>query len=176
MVRVAHGRLIAGCLAALLGACGSEQGPADGGVAADVPTIGHVEVGTGIVAFEPLLSEVTTPLVAGPQGGGRFEGHHVWAALRLVDLEPQSLSTYSIRIFDAEGALAAEFVRDITSAPFEQDAEGRWVLAGLAPRLTDCCQVAEQDFTLVGVVGFPDGGQLLERAFGRAGACSVPCP
>lgn len=175
MARAAQGRLIAGCLAVLLGACGSEQGPLDAGVA-DVPAIGHVEVGTGIFAFEPLRSEVTTPLVAGPQSGGRFEGHHVWAALRLVDLDPQTLSTYSIRVFDAEGGLAAEFVRDIANAPFEQDAEGRWVLAGLAPRLMDCCQVAGQDFTLVGVVGFPDGGQLIERAFGRAGDCSVTCP
>ncbi len=156
--------------------CGSDQASPDAGIPTmDAGPSGHLEVGTGIVRFEPLSMETAAALVPGPQGGGRYGGHHIWAALRLVDIDPSALETYSVRVFSADGTQVAEFIRDANTAPFEQDAEGRWFLSGLAPRLDDCCMVAEQDFTLLGLVAFKDGGQLSERVFGRAGSCTADC-
>jgi hypothetical protein len=40
-----------------------------------------VELGTGEVAFEPLVDGTTLPLVAGPQGG-----HHVWLGFRVTGM------------------------------------------------------------------------------------------
>lgn len=172
----ANFKILASLAVALAVGCGSADNSPDAGPAQDAAPSGHIQVGTGIVRFEPLTMDTATPLVPGPQGGGRYGGHHIWTALRLVDIEPTDLSTYSVRVFAADGTQAAEFIRDASTAPFEQDADGHWFLSGLAPRLDDCCAVAEQDFTLVGLVAFAGGGQLSERVFGRAGACTAQCP
>lgn len=175
MARAARWGLSLGLLLVNL-ACGKAQSPADGGVAPDATAGAFVEIGTGIVQFEPLNPDGPTELIPGPQGGGRFEGHHIWTTIRLVGVAPFELQTYGVQVIDSDGASAAEFVREAPTAPFEQDEEGRWFLSGLAPRLADCCLVAGRAFTLVGTVRFANGAELTDRATGLAGECSVPCP
>lgn len=61
------------CIVLLIGIVGCSDEEAPGELV--------VELGTGEVAFEPLVDGTELPLVAGPQGG-----HHVWIGFRVTGL------------------------------------------------------------------------------------------
>lgn len=151
------------------GAGGPDAGPVDAGEVSAT-----LEVGTGILGFEEIGSE-PLQIVQGPQGGGRFDGHHIWLALRLGKATPDQLETYGLTLFDAEGNVASEQTLDAARAPFEPDQEGRHVLSGLAPRLMDCCAIQGRAFMIEGRVTFLTGQVLTAQATGLAGMCSVAC-
>jgi len=172
---VARAQLIA-LAAATLVACSGGDSPVDAGVPDAGPPPGTIEVGTGIVAFEAIDPQTPLDLVPGPQASGRYEGYHVWTALRLTDVVFEDLETYTVRMYDGADTQIVELVRAVETSPFEEDAEGRWVLSGIAPRISDCCLVSEGDFEIEGVVTYADGRALSARAAGRAGLCDEMCP
>jgi hypothetical protein len=169
-----------GALAALAlfgWACGAGGAvdAADGGVGPDAGLPGRLEVGTGVLEFAELDPNAPTPLTAGPQASGRYEGYHIWISLRLTDVDVDTLATYAARVRTVDGQVAAEVIRDAARAPFEEDAKGRVVLTGLAPRLADCCAVGGQRFIAEAELFDQAGRGILARAQGVAGTCPE-CP
>lgn len=128
-------------------ACGSSSTEADSGATDDLARVSEdggagtaviVEVGTGVEGFVPLVEGQEVPLNAGPQGGGRFDGYHVWAAARTRGLNPQG-ATLELSILDGDTrAVHATQTRVYTLEP----SGGAFIAYGVAARLDDCCAVA----------------------------------
>lgn len=149
--------------------------PADGGDGSggspDAGVAPTIEVGTGIDAFEDFVRDGSQifPLVLGPQGGGRLGGHHVALAVRLNGLEPADFTLLTVRVLDANGAERTRLSRAPT-APFINGRD----LPNLAPRVDDCCLVAEAPVTVEATVTLLDGSTLEDRVSGRATTCPQP--
>ena len=159
-------------------ACGGRPSPIspDAGMTRDAGPTGKLEVGTGLIAFEPFDGDTPAELIRGPQSGGRYDGHHVWISLRLTGVALEDLDTYQVEVLNADGELAASIIRDAARAPFELDEADRWILTGLAPRLSDCCLVEGRAFTVMAEVVDKDGGRLEALATALAGQCDAECP
>lgn len=160
-------------LALALTACGGAEALDTG--TPDAGPAGVLEVGTGVVDFVPLDPATPTALTAGPQASGRYDGYHIWTSLRLTDVAVDTLATYTVRVRTADAQLVTELIRDADRAPFEEDTKGRWVLSGLAPRLSDCCLVSGATFLLEAEVVDTAGNSWFDRVEGVAGACPE-CP
>lgn len=132
-----------------MSACGAsgpgDGAPGDGGLGAEVdagaPT---VEIGTGLDQFQPIVEDQVLPLQVGPQGGGRFEGYHIFAAVRVTGMDPVELLA-TFQILSEAGAVEAEQSRQFPRLQPEGDA---YVAFAVAPRLADCCQVEDAPIIL----------------------------
>lgn len=169
-------------LLVLASACGAEDAPPtsptdagtpmeDGGEPADLGPAPSVVVGTGQNRFEALPEDgsATFPLVLGPQGGGRFGGHHVLLAVLLEGLVNSDLEQLEVRVLDDAGARQGQLLRASTS-PFINGRE----LPNLAVRVDDCCLIANQSIQVEAVARRPDGSTLTHRVAGTASACPQP--
>lgn len=131
-------------LAVGLGACGSSDpigatpdvgfmvGPDGGTVPART-----VEIGTGLDRFEALSEDQLLPLQVGPQGGGRFDGYHIYASVRVRGYASDDLLA-TFRILSADRQVQAEQARRFPRLQPEGEA---FVAYAVAPRLMDCCEV-----------------------------------
>src|SRR5688572_28616222 len=68
---------------------GRDAASSDGGDGGETTAL--IEIGTGQDMFEALSGGETLPLVAGPQGGGRNGGYHLWFATRVKNYDPSSI-------------------------------------------------------------------------------------
>lgn len=141
----------------------------DAGAAPDGGATSPVVIGTGIDSFIELQRDGTQvfPIVLGPQGGGRFEGHHVELAVRLNGITPSDLSLLEVRVLDESGEIRATVLRDPARSPFVAGRD----LPNLAPRLDDCCLVAGRS-VVVEVLATPVSGPTLrDQVSGVATSC-----
>ena len=127
-----------------LAACGT-SGPGstddpDSGVAAGqdaaTPT---VEIGTGVDAFESIVEDQVLELRVGPQGGGRFEGYHIFSAVKVDGYDPVNLLA-TFQILSEDRQVQAEQARQFPR--LQPDGEA-YVAFAVAPRLMDCCVVED---------------------------------
>ncbi len=160
-------------LALLLTACGTDPvniAP-DGGVSqgtdaqiqqmdGSVNDGPRVEIGTGRDTYAALGNEAHA-LIVGPQGGGRYEGVHLIAAVRLHKLDPKELKLITVLVLDENRQQVADISRDPKRSPFVPNSEGGMDLLNLNPRLLDCCEVAGKMVFLRTEVQ-ADGGQMYE--------------
>lgn len=144
------GWLILGLVLGCGGTDGGDPGGGDAGLGVGVdagpggPSGPTVEIGTGSTGFVPIVEGETLPLEVGPQGGGRFDGYHIFAAMRVVGFAPNRiLGTF--QILDADGNVQAEQARRFPR--LQPDGDG-FVAFAVAPRLMDCCLVEDQPVTL----------------------------
>lgn len=141
-------------------ACGGESAPEDAGrpdggavTGADGSAGPTVEIGTGLDRFEPIAEGDTLPLEVGPQGGGRYEGYHIYSAVRVQGYSPTNLLA-TFRILDADGNVQAEQARSFRRLQPDGDA---FVAFAVAPRLMDCCEVEGEPVILAVEVEDEDG-------------------
>ena len=126
------------------GSAGAVDGspPAGDGSALDdaltadaAPASRRIEVGTGSMAFRSVASGEVMPFTMGIQGGGRYEGFHVWFAARTRDLDPQGLqSTFSLLHSPSGQVFGTTTIRTDYQASGDD-----FVVYGVAPRISDCC-------------------------------------
>lgn len=129
-----------------------------------------VEVGAGRLVFQTITGTQTLPLIQGPQNAGRFGGFHVWTAVKLVDIAPSDVDTLTVTLTSSEGATEAEIVRRPAGLFFDP-CEGGLCAAGLAPRLMDCCRVADATIGFRVEALANDGRTASAAATARASAC-----
>lgn len=110
------------------------------------PVAPAVEIGTGQDSFIELMDGDMVEISAGPQGGGRIGGHHIWFALRMQGLNKDDLTFLRFTLTSTDGSQRAELLRNPAVAPIQADpATGSLQLIALAPIIDDCCLVAEQE-------------------------------
>lgn len=115
--------------------CAACPGEPEPGPDASAPSI---EVGTGSSGFEALREDQRVPFIQGPQGGGRYEGYHLWGALRAVGYDPEDAT---IRLIYLRADDREEFARQERILPLQPAGDGSFVAWGFAPRIRDCCEV-----------------------------------
>ncbi len=128
-------RLIAlSAVACLASACGA------------APT---VEAGTGAVAFAPIMSNSTLPIVCGPQGG-----QHIWTAVRAQHLGPDHVNVMVQITSSQTGAeICTRSFNDVSLA----SVAGWGEFAGITCFITDSAAVQGLQLSLVGTVTDKDG-------------------
>jgi len=135
---------------ALVGCGSSDPGSSSGQDAGTLPgtdggeVSASVEIGTGIDRFEPITEDQVLPLDVGPQGGGRFEGYHIYSAVKVRGYAHQNLLA-TFRILDDARDVQAEQSRNFRILQPDGDA---YVAYAVAPRLMDCCVVEDQPIYL----------------------------
>lgn len=113
----------------------------------------RVEVGTGYLEFEPLMEGQTVDLVSGPQGGGRYDGFHVWFGARTWEMNPEQISVTFRLLAASDRSELANLVWTTNFRPGKYGAQEIW---GATPTISDCClarstplvmrvEVADQD-------------------------------
>ena len=108
----------------------------------DVPPSGpRLEVGTGSFEFEPLTAGQIVELISGPQGGGRFEGFHIWFGARTWELNPTAISVTFIVMLASD---RTELARLNWVTNFRATATDAYEIWGGNPRLMDCCAAVDQ--------------------------------
>lgn len=145
--------------------CGDDGG--DGGEVVPVT----LEVGTGREGYEPLEAGQEVPLVRGEQAGGRLNGFHVFMGLALTGVAADEVELVRFRILDADGQLRAEVSRFGDRAGFLGEDGVRIVVAGVQPRIDDCCAVEASDVTLEASARLADGEMLVDSVDVRTGLC-----
>jgi hypothetical protein len=119
--------------------------PADG-EAPDVPPTGpRIEVGTGAIQFEPLSEGQVVELSSGPQGGGRFDGFHVWFGARSHELDPNAISVTFILMLASD---RSELARLSWVTNFRPTAGEAYEIWGANPRISDCCAAVSQELVM----------------------------
>lgn len=139
----------------------------DGGVLAGDFT---VEVGTGLLTFEPVADDEVLDLVQGPQNAGRYGGYHIWMAVKIADIEIIEIDTIALTIQTSTGTTEAMVTMRPTGLPFEP-CEGGQCVAGFAPRFADCCRVAGREVTLTALVTAKNRKMVSDSVVATAGAC-----
>lgn len=141
-------------------ACGGEsgdssEGPADaggsgvlhsdaGGLAPDGGSSSNVTAGTGIDMFEPLTAGQTLHMIEGPQGGGRTQGYHIWAAARAVGIDPRGVKVTIEWLIHPSRTSLGLTQRMINLAP---NGDGFAIWAVAVP-FSDCCLAKNADLIL----------------------------
>jgi hypothetical protein len=158
-----------------LGGCGSEplDSAADAGRAADAgagasdaSTGVQVEIGVGEDGFMPVVEDQRVELVLGPQGGGRFEGHHVSVAVRTRGLSPLGVKlTFRLLAEDRTEVAVQPRVFDLARRGDDL------VAYGVRPRVSDCCLVAERALYLAVEAEDAEGKKGSDERRVRAGPC-----
>lgn len=111
--------------------------PAEDAGAVDAGEEGpRVEVGTGSLEFEPLVDGQTVDLVSGPQGGGRYDGFHIWFGARTWDLNPEQINvTFQLLAASDRSELASL----VWTTNFRAGQFGAREIWGATPTISDCC-------------------------------------
>lgn len=164
---------------ALLAACSSEPGEDDAGDDAGVDpgmdaggetdggmTGPIVRIGTGQDMFQPLTENQMVELSQGTQGGGRLEGYHIWSAVRVKGFNP-SQALVEFRIIDETGTVQAQQERLLSLQPTGEFHDA----FGIAPRIMDCCAVADKPVTMAVQIEDMDGLTGTDEISVMAGPC-----
>jgi hypothetical protein len=155
--------------AAFGAACGGSQDPAPEPID---PEEVHLEIGTGVDRFGPLANDAAIDLIAGPQGGGRYFGYHVWLALYARALDPNEMSVeWAVRAEGVEAPLATAAYR-VDLEPVGDDL-GAWGMRGI---LSDCCAAEMQRLELLLSVRDARGTMKEASLHVRAGECPRALP
>lgn len=184
-------RMALASLWAVAGACSSSSGPGDlledrdGGIGADaqvsradagardalepLDATGSLSIvaGTGRDRFEPLADGGKIELTVGPQGGGRMYGYHIWTGARMEGGSPAGVM---IEVSILEGATRAMQSRERRLATLMPDGTG-FVVYGMAPRLEDCCAIAEKAVIIRVAIQDREGRSGEDERSGMAGRC-----
>lgn len=115
--------------------------PVDGGEQADAAAAGTVQVGTGQERFESLEEGAVVPLVAGPQGGGRLGGYHIWYGVRTEGFEPRGMELELSLLDAATRDVITRQTRTLSLLP-SGPAFAAW---GIAVIMEDCCTVTDRE-------------------------------
>jgi hypothetical protein len=121
----------------LTDAASADARPADADDAG--PSGPRVEVGTGSAEFVPLTSGQVVELASGPQGGGRYQGFHIWVGARTWELDPEDLTARFVVLAAGDRAELGSVMWMTTFRP-SPDGESSEIWGG-SPRLADCCAV-----------------------------------
>lgn len=133
-----------------------------------------VEIGTGQDRFEPLDDGDSVELIAGPQGGGRDGGHHIWSAMRIYGIAKADIMLLTFEIADAAGEVRA-MVSRTGAAPIQTDpATGALQLIAVPPIIDDCCRIAEQQATLRAIVTTMGGTTYTDAVTVSVSTCPGP--
>jgi hypothetical protein len=126
-----------------------------------------VEVGTGQDGFVAVPEGGMVDLTQGPQaGGGQFLGYHVFGAVRVRGLDPQQ-ALIELTLVDDTGTEQAREERQVNMQP-----DGDWfVFYGAAPRIMDCCAVANRSATMRARVEDRNGMIGMDERTVTVGAC-----
>jgi hypothetical protein len=184
LVVVGIGFVTAACGTSSSGtAPGSDAGPpsdaapatADASPRADAGTLSDgsagmltVAAGTGRDRFEALAPGQTAPLSIGPQGGGRMFGYHIWSAARVTGGEPMNAAVEFWFLDPVTREQRAHERRITTLMPDGSS----FVIFGVAPRISDCCLVAEKEMVIRVEVKDSNGKMGSHEEQVRAGPCS----
>lgn len=134
-------------------------------------TTATIEIGTGQDTFEPLAGGETLPLVAGPQGGGRNGGYHLWFAVRVKNYDPREIELNFDAIDPTNNMSFGSQGRTLDLLPIE-DAFGAW---GIAVRMDDCCVVTGKEVIMRVTARDRDGLMGMdERRITAAASCPEP--
>ncbi|MCK6545295.1 hypothetical protein L6R52_05455 [Myxococcota bacterium] len=133
-----------------------------------------VELGTGDDAYEPLTDGQLIELVRGPQGGEPLYGFHVWAGLRAVGFEPESIDVAFTTDVEATGERLATSNYQV-NLERAKDGDG-WVTFGLRMILSDCCKATRAGLVLRVMIADARGqtGEDERRVVG--GLCNAGLP
>ncbi len=124
----------------------------------------RVEVGGGAFEFEALTEGQVVDFIAGPQGGGRFDGFHIWTGARIWRLEPSAISASFLILAASDRSELARLDWVTNFRPTSTDAYEIW---GATPRLADCCAAVDQPLLMrvevVDVEGISAAGEIAVR-------------
>jgi hypothetical protein len=133
---------------------------------ADMGTAPVVEIGIGQDEFNAVAEGQTVMLAQGSQGGGRLLGYHIWSAVRVKGLNPSDASVEFV-LLDQDGNEQARQPRQISLQP-----QGEFFAAyGFAPRIQDCCAIANRMATMRVRVEDSDGLSGEDERTVMAGPC-----
>lgn len=165
---------------ALLVACSSEPedddgGPMDAGIDSNMDATARtdggpdgptVEIGTGQDMFEPLTENQVVELSQGAQGGGRMLGYHIWSGVRVKGFNPrQAIVEFSL--IDDTDTVQALQERLLSLQPTGEFHDA----FGIAPRIMDCCALANKPVRMVVRVEDMDGLTGMDEITVMAGPC-----
>lgn len=128
-------------------------------------------MGTGRDAYVALSDDDLVALTRGEQAGGRLDGFHIFMGLALTGVSREEITAVTFQIADVDGAVRAEVVRSGPMSGFLGDDGVRLVVAGVQPRIDDCCAVANGEVDLRGAVDLSDGTRLEDGVRVRTGQC-----
>ena len=132
-----------------------------------------VEVGIGQDSFVPVVRSQVVEMVSGPQGGGRFSGHHVLMAVRTEGFDVSEPVTTTVRILDSNQSEVARLIRLFPLVP---DGAGGHVLFSLAPRISDCCAIESAAVFLQALVEDSQGAKGCAQIETTASICPAGGP
>ncbi len=138
------------------------------------PVTPAVEVGTGQDFFVPLEDGDSVELIAGPQGGGRNGGHHIWSAMRIYGIAKADIMLLTFEIADIDGDVRA-MVSRTGAAPIQTDAAtGALQLIAVPPIIDDCCLLANQQAILRAILTTNGGTTYTDAVTVSVSACPGP--
>ena len=134
----------------------------------DAGTMQRIELGTGFARYRPLTDGQEVELSRGPQGGGRWGGFHVWHAATLNGYNPH-VTELVFRTYLADDlTLVATSTRSFNL----EYVEDRYVVAGVAPPIADCCLAQNRELIMRVDVKDRDGRTGSDERRVRAGVCA----
>ncbi|MEQ9503628.1 MAG: hypothetical protein RIT81_42630 [Deltaproteobacteria bacterium] len=121
------------------------------------PVMPSVQIGTGEDRFEVLMDGDDIELIAGPQGGGRDGGLHLWSGARMMGIAKADIQLLTFTVTSTDGGVRST-VQRTGAAPIQMDTEtGALQLIAIPNIIDDCCLVAEQQATMRVVVEMKSG-------------------
>lgn len=105
---------------------------------AGTPPAMTVEVGTGADQFDSVAENQLMPFIQGPQGGGRYEGYHIWGGIKVKGYNP---TMATIRLIYSRADNGDEVAYQERVLPLQGVGGGYYLAWGFAPRIHDCCLV-----------------------------------
>lgn len=125
-----------------------------------------IEIGTGVVSFIPLTEGQAVEIFRGPQGGGRTGGYHIWHAARIHGVDPHAADL----IFKTLLPTGEEIASNARTENL-QYMDGAYVVAGVAPALSDCCHAANADVVMRVEIRDRNGVTAQDQRLVHAGDC-----